>query len=308
MSDTPKSSPILRLDNALPKKELAKIRDNFSAIVLHEDRLWLGGDEGTSIDLMIRDAAGDFGSHQRFDLEPLLKLPDGTEGEIDIEGLDVDGGYLWLIGSHSLKRNKPDEDDDPEDNIDRLSSIEADGNRFTLGRVPFTNGPDLRPVQNNGGLTAARLEGNARGNLLTKSLQDDPHIGPFVPRSSNGKLSGIPGKDNGFDVEGLAVSGNRAFLGLRGPVLRGWAAVLELQMADSSSGLFRLEALGTHAASDTGSTSCNWTALAFATSPFTTRIYMFWPARRWTSTGRCSSTAGGMRWIRRRTLSLGQRI
>ena len=33
MSDTPKSSPILRLDNALPKKELAKIRDNFSAIV-----------------------------------------------------------------------------------------------------------------------------------------------------------------------------------------------------------------------------------------------------------------------------------
>ncbi len=50
MSDTPKSSPILRLDNALPKKELAKIRDNFSAIVLHEDQLWLGGDEGTSID------------------------------------------------------------------------------------------------------------------------------------------------------------------------------------------------------------------------------------------------------------------
>ena len=143
MPDTPKSSPILRLDNALPKKELAKICDNFSAIVLHEDRLWLGGDEGTSIDLMIRDAAGDFGSHQRFDLEPLLKLPDGTEGEIDIEGLDVDGGYLWLIGSHSLKRKKPDEDDDPEDNIDRLSSIDADGNRFTLGRVPFTNGPDL---------------------------------------------------------------------------------------------------------------------------------------------------------------------
>ncbi len=95
---------------------------------------------------MIRDAAGDFGSHQRFDLEPLLKLPDGAEGEIDIEGLDVDGGYLWLIGSHSLKRKKPDEDDDPEDNIDCLSEVEADGNRFTLGRVPFTNGPDLQPV------------------------------------------------------------------------------------------------------------------------------------------------------------------
>ena len=56
---------------------------------------------------MTRDPAGDFGSHRRFDLAPLLKLPDGTEGEIDIEGLDVDGGYLWLIGSHSLKRKSP---------------------------------------------------------------------------------------------------------------------------------------------------------------------------------------------------------
>ena len=99
-------------------------------------------------------------------------------------------------------------------------------------------------MQNNGGLTAARLEGNARGNLLTKSLKDDPHIGPFVPRFSNGKMVGIPSKDNGLDVEGLAVSGNRAYLGLRGPVLRGWTVVLELQMADFSSGLFRLESLG----------------------------------------------------------------
>jgi Protein of unknown function (DUF3616) len=244
MPDTPKSSPILRLDNALPKKELAKIRDNFSAIVLHEGRLWLGGDEGTSIDLMIRDAAGDFGSHQRFDLQPLLKLPDETEAEIDIEGLDVDGGYLWLVGSHSLKRKKPDEGDDPEDNIDRLSDVEADGNRFTLARVPFSSGPDSRPVLTDNSLTVASLEGSSQGNLLTEALKDDPHIGAFVPRFSNGKLLGIPGKDNGFDVEGLAVSGNRAFLGLRGPVLRGWSVVLELQMADSSSGLFRLEALG----------------------------------------------------------------
>jgi hypothetical protein len=35
MPDTPKSSPILRLDPTLSKKELAKIRDNFSAVVLH---------------------------------------------------------------------------------------------------------------------------------------------------------------------------------------------------------------------------------------------------------------------------------
>ena len=38
----------------------------------------------------------------------------------------------------------------------------------------------------------------------------------------------IPGKDNGFDIEGLAVDGRRLLLGLRGPVLRGWSALLEI--------------------------------------------------------------------------------
>ena len=170
--------------------------------------------------------------------------------------------------------------------------------------MPFSNGPDCRPVQNNGGLTAARLEGDARGNLLTKSLQDDPHIGPFVPRFSNGKLSGIPGKDNGFDVEGLAVSGNRAFLGLRGPVW-GWAVVLEVQMVDLERPV-QSEALGRPG-------PLPETLLATGRSRrsrhrHSRQGFVFLPARRWTWTGLCSSVAGGMRWIRRRTLSLGQRI
>src|SRR5688500_19591809 len=58
-------------------------------------------------------------------------------------------------------------------------------------------------------------EGNLR-NLL----RDDAHLAPFLP---------IPGKDNGLDIEGIAVTGERVYLGLRGPVLRGWAFVLELR-------------------------------------------------------------------------------
>jgi hypothetical protein len=38
----------------------------------------------------------------------------------------------------------------------------------------------------------------------------------------------IPSKDNGLDIEGIAVSGERVYLGMRGPVLRGWAVLLEL--------------------------------------------------------------------------------
>jgi len=242
MPNVPLSSPILRLDPSLPKEELEKIRDNFSAVVLHDGHLWLGGDEGTSIDRMTREADGDFGSHARFDLAPLLNLPGGGE-EIDIEGLDVDSGYLWLIGSHSLKRKKPDEKKTAVENIKRLANVTADGNRFTLARVPLE--PSGKPVEKQGSLTVARLEGDARGNLLTETLKNDAHIGPFVPRVlPDGTIQGIPSKDNGLDVEGLAVSGNRVFLGLRGPVLRGWTVVVELQVTEASSGVLTLDALG----------------------------------------------------------------
>jgi Protein of unknown function (DUF3616) len=40
----------------------------------------------------------------------------------------------------------------------------------------------------------------------------------------------LPGKDNGLDIEGLAVRGMRAFIGLRGPVLRGWSCILEVRL------------------------------------------------------------------------------
>jgi hypothetical protein len=236
MVDRPKSSPLLRFSAALLKKNLAKARDNISAVVLHDNHLWLGGDEGTSIDRMTRDGSGNFGSHTRFELKDLLALPAPAKEEIDIEGLDVDGGYLWLIGSHSAKRKTADSEKSPAKNVERLATIEMDGNRFTLGRLPLN--ASAEPVAKHESLTAARVKGDARGNLLTAALKHDRHLGRFVPVTSDGaSIEGIPSKDNGFDVEGLAVSGNRVFLGLRGPVLRGWATVIELRVMASGDGL-----------------------------------------------------------------------
>ena len=101
------------------------------------------------------------------------------------------------------------------------------------------------PVEKHGRLTAARLDGDTRGNLLTRALQQDRHVGRFVPRVLQGEsLEGIPSKDNGFDVEGLVVTGNRVFVGLRGPVLRGWAVIIELRVAEASPGVLTLETLG----------------------------------------------------------------
>lgn len=52
----------------------------------------------------------------------------------------------------------------------------------------------------------------------------------------------IPSKDNGLDIEGLAVDGRRLLLGLRGPLLRGWSAPLEIA-AEASGGQLRLAPL-----------------------------------------------------------------
>jgi hypothetical protein len=242
MADRPTSSPILRFNAGVLKEGLADARDNVSAVVLRDTHLWLGGDEGTSIDRMTRDAGGNFGEHVRFELKDLLDLPAPLEKEIDIEGLDVDGGYLWLIGSHSAKRKKIEKGKPIAKNLERLGTVEMDGNRFTLARVPLN--ASAEPVAKHGTLAAARLDGDANGNALMAALKDDDHFGRFVPRKSSDGVKGIPSKDNGLDVEGLAVSGNRVFLGLRGPVLRGWAAVIELRVNATSDGVLSLEPIG----------------------------------------------------------------
>jgi hypothetical protein len=46
-------------------------------------------------------------------------------------------------------------------------------------------------------------------------------------------------------VEGLTVAGERLFLGLRGPVLRGWAVVLEVEPAETGDpSLLKLKKIG----------------------------------------------------------------
>ena len=69
------------------------------------------------------------------------------------------------------------------------------------------------------------------------------HLGWFVKGLVSGE-NPLPSKDNGFDVEGLAVRASsdgstQLLLGLRGPVLRGFAVILEL--SPSADGEEKLE-------------------------------------------------------------------
>ncbi|MNF42236.1 hypothetical protein D3C84_232820 [compost metagenome] len=215
------------------------LRDGLSAVVQIGDTLWVANDETLSLErLALVDRAGakglEYAEHETFPLEPLLALPVVPRAgkglvEADIEGLDHDSakGYLWLVGSHSLKRKKPDSDKSLGKNIERLANVGSDGNRYLLARLPVVEQDGsftLVRGATEDGRTAAQLQGDQSGNELTQALKDDKHLKDFLH---------IPGKDNGFDIEGLAVVGERLFIGLRGPVLRGWSIILELEPKDA---------------------------------------------------------------------------
>lgn len=222
------------------KKKPRKFRDSLSAVELADDgrTLFIGVDETVDATPTIERLSwtGDgYAAHQPLSVEEFLTLPDptpkkGRVPEIDIEGLAVCDSFLWVVGSHSASRKKPKHSSAEED-IERLARVQLGPNRVLLGRIPL--------VPSTGGSTLAKHDGARRSAQLVEDLRemlcDDLLLGPFVRayETWEGKRITIPGKDNGFDIEGIVVTpgsggSSRVFLGLRGPVLRGWATILEI--------------------------------------------------------------------------------
>jgi hypothetical protein len=213
---------------------------NLSAVALTPDgNLWLGADEGTGIERFSPIESSVFGQHQHFELGNFIPLKNPDE-EIDIESLDYDNSYLWLVGSHSLKRKKPNSKDSGLD-IERLSQIKTEQNRYLLARIPIKNRELVQsfssPELCGQTLRAAVLQTTENGNQLMDALKTDEHLGLFISTS-------LPSKENGLDIEGLAVDKNKIFLGLRGPVLRGFAIILELEVEEKQPGVLTLKQIG----------------------------------------------------------------
>lgn len=211
--------------------------------------LWVSSDELSSgritLSRLEPDGELSFSNHQQFDLREYIDLPaDGEEKtEADIEGLDVADGYLWFTGSHSSKRSRP-KGKNREKDLERLARVEREANRFLLGRVPLVDGTPAASATSAKSLgeklNAGRLTDGEGGNALVEALLADQHLGPFLRtvHGSDGRDTVLPlaSKENGFDVEGLTVFGKRLFLGLRGPVLRGWATLLEMEPQEEAPG------------------------------------------------------------------------
>jgi hypothetical protein len=243
---------LLNFDRQFDVDDKKKLRDGLSAVLQIGQTLWLANDETLSLECLTfksEPAGGEivYEGHRQFSLDTLLDLPAPPASaqkfeEADIEGLAYDeaGEYLWLIGSHSLKRKQPEAGKKPGQNIERLSNVSSDGNRYLLARIPVVKEDGvLKLVRSTSDLqkTAAQLSGDQTWNALTKALKHDEHLGNFFA---------IPGKDNGFDIEGLAIAGKRLFIGLRGPVLRGWAVILEIepQVSEDDSHILKLAKIG----------------------------------------------------------------
>jgi hypothetical protein len=215
----------------------AATHTNLSAVRSDGRVLWLAGDETATVERLIPDDASEpseYAGQATFRLADFVALPGPDEREeADIEGLARSGHFLWAVGSHSLRRKQirtqtRQQTKDKDKHVgakalNRLARVTPQANRQILARIPIAEVAGLPSLVAETVVGGKRLRAavlGSRGDDLREMLRDDKHLAPFLP---------IPGKDNGLDIEGIAVREDRVYVGLRGPVLRGWAFVLELR-------------------------------------------------------------------------------
>ncbi|CAL66719.1 DUF3616 domain-containing protein [Christiangramia forsetii] len=198
------------------------LRTEISSCLATENNLWLSYDEDAGIERLTSTENG-YDHHKHYELFDFFDLP-AEDNEVDMEALAYEEPYLWFCGSMSLKRNSPSTEDSLGKQLNSLSDVAIDENRFSLGRIPCIkkNGTYelLKETEYNGEkITARMLRGGTKSTELHNALMTDEHLERFMM---------IPCKDNGFDIEGLAIYNQRIFIGLRGPVLNGYAIILEI--------------------------------------------------------------------------------
>ncbi len=118
--------------------------------------------------------------------------------------------YLYVIGSHSRARKKVDPEETKEEkNIKRLETIKIEPSREQLFRLRLDDQGEI-------------VERTTIEKLSLRNL--------FANHKTLSLFQTIPSKENGIDIEGLAVKESdgkdRLYLGFRGPVLRGNHAII----------------------------------------------------------------------------------
>lgn len=199
----------------------ARIATSLSGLDRAGDWLFVGSDESPGLDRLERVQRRRFGRRATFPVRSILDLPGDAGEEVDIESIAIDRDWLWLTTSHALLRPTI------ETGLSAFAAVQRPLARFLIARLPLARDRAGRPspVARDGARVARCLPQTASGSALIEAMRADPFLALFLE---------IPAKENGLDIEGLAVRGDHLVLGLRGPVLRGQAVLLDLQWDDGA--------------------------------------------------------------------------
>jgi Protein of unknown function (DUF3616) len=176
-----------------------KKNKNISAIEIVGDRLIVGADEGNKIKILKHNG-------ESYAVERGISL--SNDEEIDIEGIACEGSIVYVVGSHSYKREQIDANRTYEQNRNTIKQKFSESDR------------------------------EQRDRLFRLNLNGDPKIEQTSLRSTIDRhdllqlFSKIPSKENGIDIEGMAVRNGLLYVGFRGPVLRdNWVPILKCKFA-----------------------------------------------------------------------------
>ena len=171
--------------------------EDISAIASFGRFLVIGSDE-TKKKIQVLEKINDNSYKVSHDIE--LPVSEGSDKEeFDVEGMELGkDNTLFVIGSHSLKRKKVDPERTYKKNRERIETVEPEDKRNRIIKLTLDS-------------ETGKLNGNIESINIKGTILQDKVLKIFTQ---------IPSKENGIDIEGIAVDGNQLYLGFRGPVLR----------------------------------------------------------------------------------------
>lgn len=208
---------------------------NISGLAPVDEWLWTAADEEASL-AQLRRGGGGYSLAQNWGLAELFPAfasactktaanGKSKKPEADLEALafDAQKRRLWMVGSHSRGRGSMAKVETATLRKGIRRNLDPAPLRTLLGFVPLA--ADGTPRKNAG---RALPLGAARGGLRAAIHAEGGHLAEALK---------WPAKENGLDIEGIAVKDTEVLLGLRGPTAGGFAVVMRLSVKVGAKGL-----------------------------------------------------------------------
>lgn len=199
-------------------KKPKKLLKNLSTVVATGDFLWIASDELRSVECLKRKGEH-YRLHHQVKLDSIFPdLPGSGADEADIESIDIADGRLWVCSSHCVVRRKPARKN--KDKAGEMIKLDPDL-RLRPSQMLFGS-VDLKKLGGSLARSGQTLPFIGTGSLRSL-LESNQFLAPFLP---------LPTKENGLDIEGMVMVRDRAFFGLRGPLINAYAVVVEVAVED----------------------------------------------------------------------------